>query len=102
MGFLANLFGFGSKVDYKELIAKEAVIIDVRTPIEFNSGHIKNAVNIPLQTVQGRMSKFQKDKPIITCCASGARSGAAKRILQANGYEVYNGGGWVSLQSKLS
>jgi rhodanese-related sulfurtransferase len=43
-----------------------------------------------------------KNKTIITCCASGMRSATAKGILQSNGYvNVYNGGGWNSLQNKL-
>jgi rhodanese-related sulfurtransferase len=43
-----------------------------------------------------------KNKTIITCCASGMRSASAKSILQSNGYTtVYNGGGWSSLQNKL-
>jgi len=43
-----------------------------------------------------------KDKCIICCCASGMRSGTAKRILESKGYKVvFNGGGWNSLQNKL-
>ncbi len=101
MGFLSQLFGFGPKVDFKDLVSKGAVIIDVRTPGEFSSGHIKNSTNIPLQSIQEKLSKVKKDKPVILCCASGARSGAASRILKSNGYEAYNGGGWTSLKSKL-
>ena len=44
-----------------------------------------------------------KDSPIITCCASGARSAAAKQILNANGFtNVHNGGSWMSLKQKYS
>ncbi|MBP8067673.1 MAG: rhodanese-like domain-containing protein [Pedobacter sp.] len=43
-----------------------------------------------------------KNKAIITCCASGMRSASAKSILKSSGYaEVHNGGGWSSLQSKI-
>ncbi|MBL0068394.1 MAG: rhodanese-like domain-containing protein [Chitinophagaceae bacterium] len=43
-----------------------------------------------------------KNKTIITCCASGMRSASAKNILQAAGYlNVHNGGGWYSLQQKV-
>jgi len=43
-----------------------------------------------------------KNRPIVTCCASGARSGMAERYLKSQGYtQVYNGGGWKSLQSKI-
>ena len=43
-----------------------------------------------------------KNKPIITCCASGMRSAAAKNILKSNGYQtVYNGGSWASLKHQI-
>ncbi len=102
LGFLKNLFG-GTSVDFAELVKNGAQIIDVRTPAEYNGGHIKGSKNIPLQSLNQNLGKIKKDKPIITCCASGARSAAAKSILQNSGFtEVYNGGGWSSLKSKLS
>lgn len=102
LGFLKNLFG-GNSVDYAELIQNGAQIIDVRTPTEFKGGHVKNAKNIPLQTLNQNLGKINKNKPVITCCASGSRSAAAKSILENSGFkEVYNGGGWLSLQSKIS
>ncbi len=101
-GFLKNLFG-GTSVDFAELVKNGAQIIDVRTPGEFNGGHIKGAKNIPLQSLGNNLSKINKNKPVITCCASGARSAAAKNILQNSGFtEVYNGGGWHGLKSKIS
>lgn len=102
MGFLANLFGFGPKTDFKELVQRGASIIDVRTAGEFSGGHIKGSVNIPLQSIHGQLSKIKKDKPVILCCASGARSRAAAQVLKNNGFEAYNGGGWASLKSKIS
>lgn len=100
---LKSLLGIGPATDYAELMQKGAQIIDVRTPAEFNGGHIKGSVNIPLDNLQKQLSKIKKNQPVITCCASGMRSGAAKQMLQANGYaEVYNGGGWASLQNKLN
>lgn len=101
-GFLKTMFG-GTSVDFAELVKNGAQIIDVRTPAEFKNGHIKNAKNIPLQSLNQNLSKISKNKPVITCCASGARSAAAKNVLENSGFsEVYNGGGWMSLQSKLS
>ncbi len=100
--FLKKLFG-GTSVDYKELVKNGAQIIDVRTPAEFKNGHLKNSKNIPLQNLTQELGKIDKNKPVITCCASGMRSASAKNILKNNGFtEVYNGGGWSSLQSKLS
>ena len=102
MSFLKKIFG-GSSVDYKELVKNGAQIIDVRTPSEFNGGHVKGAKNIPLQSLNQNLGKINKNKPVITCCASGARSAAAKNILLNNGFsEVYNGGGWYGLNNKLS
>ena len=101
MGFLSNLFG-GPKVDLKQLVKEGAIILDVRTPAEFNGGHVKGAVNIPLQQIEKAVSKFKKEQVIITCCASGMRSGSAKSFLKSKGFSnVHNGGGWTSLRSKL-
>ncbi len=98
--FIKKLFG-GKSVDYKELVKNGAQIVDVRTPAEYKGGHIRNAKNIPLQNLQREMKKLDMKKPVITCCASGMRSSSARSILKQQGFEVYNGGGWNSLQNKL-
>jgi phage shock protein E len=96
-GFLKGLFG--EKVDIGELISKGATVIDVRTKAEYQSGHLKKSVNIPLDSLSANLKKIDKNKPVITCCASGARSGAAKSFLKSNGFvSVYNGGSWTSLR----
>jgi rhodanese-related sulfurtransferase len=100
MGILSSIFG-GPKADLKELVKKGAVIVDVRTPGEYAGGHIKGSINIPLQNLDKNLGKLNKDKTIITCCASGMRSSSAKSLLKAKGYDVHNGGGWTSLQAKL-
>lgn len=101
--FLKKLLGIGPSVNFKDLVAGGAQIIDVRTKSEYQSGHIKGSVNIPLQSLSGNLSKIKKDKPVITCCASGMRSASARSILKSNGFvEVYNGGGWSGLNSKIS
>ena len=99
---LKKLLGFGPKVDLKELVKNGAQIVDVRTRGEFQSGHIPGSVNIPLQQISANLSRIRKDKPVITCCASGMRSASAKSFLKAEGFsEVHNGGGWMSLQNKI-
>jgi rhodanese-related sulfurtransferase len=99
--FLKKLFGPGT--DYKGLVQQGAVIVDVRSENEFKSGHIKGAINIPLNNIQSKVKDLKKKgKPVITCCASGMRSGSAVSILKMEGIEVYNGGGWTSLNSKLN
>ncbi len=99
---IKNMFGF-ERTDYSKLLKDGAVIIDVRSKSEYAGGHIKGSVNITLDSLQNNLNKFKdKNKAIITCCASGMRSASAKSILKANGYSnVHNGGGWQSLNNKL-
>ena len=100
---IRNFFGKGRKTNIRQLVQNGAQIIDVRTIGEFNKGHIPGSVNIPLQDLSRNLSQIKINKTVITCCASGMRSASAKNVLKANGFsEVYNGGGWQSLQNKLS
>lgn len=100
---LKQLLGFGPKVNYAELVKQGAIILDVRSKGEYAGGHIKGSMNISLDALSSNLNKLKdKNKPIITCCASGMRSASAKSILKSHGYkEVHNGGGWYSLQSKI-
>lgn len=99
---IKKLLGFGTKVNYAQLVQQGAIILDVRSKSEYQSGHIKGSINISVDTISNNLSKLKKGKPIITCCASGMRSASAKSILKSNGFtEVYNGGAWMSLQNKI-
>jgi rhodanese-related sulfurtransferase len=96
MGFLKNLFG--KPTDLRQLLDEGAVIIDVRSPLEFNNGHIKGSKNIPLDTLQRRLDEIVKfNKPLITVCQSGMRSSTAKSFLEGKGLRVVNGGSWSAL-----
>jgi rhodanese-related sulfurtransferase len=100
MSLLQSLFGIGGpKVDLAQKIKEGATIIDVRTPEEFKSGHVKGSINIPLDKVQNQSGKLDKTKAVITCCRSGARSGMAADVLKRNGFECYNGGPWTSVRA---
>jgi rhodanese-related sulfurtransferase len=99
---IKNALGFGPKVDYKELMKKGAQIIDVRSRGEYASGHVVGSINLPLSELSSSKNKIKKNVPLITCCASGMRSASGKSTLMAMGYtEVYNGGGWMSLNGKV-
>ena len=101
---LKELLGIKPAPDYRQLLKEGAVIVDVRSRGEYTGGHIKGSKNIPLLTLNAN-PPIQKDKnkPIITCCASGMRSASAKNVLRSNGFtNVHNGGGWISLKSKIS
>jgi rhodanese-related sulfurtransferase len=97
---LKEILGLGPKVDLNEWMAQGAKIIDVRSRNEYASGHVKGSINIPLDQLSANLGKLKdKDKGLITCCASGMRSAAAKNFLRSAGYtKVYNGGSWVSLR----
>ncbi len=101
--FLKKIFGFRPSINYSELVQQGAIILDVRSKAEFSGGHIKGAINIPVNVLNQHLGQLEdKNKTIITCCASGMRSASAKNILKSNGYtSLHNGGGWSSLQSKL-
>jgi phage shock protein E len=99
--FLKKLFG--PSTDFKALAEAGAVIIDVRSPQEFDRGHIKGSKNIPVNIIQREVNSLKKlNKPVITVCQSGARSSMAKSVLKAAGIEVYNGGSWNGLRAKLN
>lgn len=101
LAFLKKLFG-GTPVNYKELISKGAIIADVRSANEYKDGHIPGSKNFPLDSIRRKVAELKKlNKPVITVCRSGARSNMAKSILKSAGIEVYNGGPWTSLKSKL-
>jgi rhodanese-related sulfurtransferase len=74
--------------DAVRLLNQGAVLVDVRTKAEFDGGHIIDARHVPQEEIAGAgesLKKF-KDKVVITCCESGMRSGAAARVLQAQGF----------------
>ncbi|ULQ55416.1 rhodanese-like domain-containing protein [Flavihumibacter rivuli] len=100
-GWIKRLLG-GTPVDFKELVGKGAVIVDVRTPGEFGSGHINQSVNIPLDTLKQNITKLRNMQvPVIAVCRSGNRSSMAVAQLKQAGIEAYNGGAWTSLQNRL-
>jgi len=95
MGLL-SLFGIKSKAELiKEAIADGGIIVDVRTPQEYNDGHVTGSLNIPVNQIEARVSMLKKkEKTIILCCKSGGRAGQAKSILERNGIKCINGGSW--------
>ena len=92
------------KTDYAQLMSEGAVVLDVRSHGEYVSGHIDGSINIPVSKLSENLNKLKsKNKPVITCCASGMRSASAKGFLESKGYtKVINGGSWQSLNKKLN
>lgn len=64
-----------------------AMLLDVRTPGEYERGHVRHSVNIPLQELARSLDSLpNKDTPIFVYCQSGARSGRAADVLRRTGY----------------
>lgn len=86
-----------SDKDAKEHLKNGALVIDVRSPDEFNSVHLTRAINIPLDEIETIVPQRVKDKNqvMLLHCASGMRSGAAKKKLESMGYaRVFNVGSY--------
>ncbi|MGC4038604.1 MAG: rhodanese-like domain-containing protein [Chitinophagaceae bacterium] len=100
---IKSLFKKRPESDFAKLIKDGAIILDVRTKSEFEGGHVRGAINIPVDQLRNNLSKLKdKNGTVITCCASGIRSGSAKAILNSCGYtNVLDGGGWKGLANKL-
>jgi len=103
------MFGFkigsnNSKTEQiKEALASGALIIDVRTPGEFDAGHIEGAMNIPLDQIDFMVNKLKKrGQPIIGYCQTGRRSGLVVDRLSRSGLEAYNAGGMDELLAILN
>lgn len=88
----------------KILQTKSPTVIDVREKFEYWMGHVKGSTNIPLSSLQGRLDEIKAmPKPLVLCCASGARSGQATNWLKSQGVkDVHNGGGWRQVKQALS
>lgn len=96
---IKRLFKKGPSHDFARLVKEGALILDVRSEIEYRVGHMENALNFPVDQLQKHLSKMKKNQVIITCCASGRRSANAQKFLLSKGFEqVYNGGSWRKLQ----
>ena len=65
-------------------------LLDARTPMEYNRGHIEGFVNIPVDSLRERIGELDKNKPVYVICQSGLRSYIASRILTGNGFDAYN------------
>jgi rhodanese-related sulfurtransferase len=88
--------------DFEFIDAKQAIVLlsddnnmtllDVRTKIEYEEKHLKNAINIPVQALSSSLNRLQeaKNKRIIVYCRSGSRSIKASRILEKNGFTPLN------------
>ena len=67
-----------------------AILLDTRTPEEYERGHVAGFTNIPVDVLREHLKELPKEKPVYVMCQSGLRSYIATRILEGNGYRAYN------------
>jgi NADPH-dependent 2,4-dienoyl-CoA reductase/sulfur reductase-like enzyme/rhodanese-related sulfurtransferase len=94
LGFVAAGLRRGDhpQVDWEAIAAGGAdrFLLDVRTPDEFNAGHIPGAVNIPVDELRERLGEVPADKPVVAYCQVGMRGYLATRVLMQAGRQVAN------------
>ena len=74
--------------------SERMLIVDVRATSQYAQGHVPGAINIPVQSIAGKVGSLSRERPVVLFCASGARSGVAARVLKAAGFkDVVNAGG---------
>jgi phage shock protein E len=102
--FVMKRTGQISAGDARAHLKNGALVIDVRSPGEFNSGHLPNVINIPLDEIETALPRRVKDKNqvLLLHCASGMRSSVAKKKLNDMGYaNVFNLGSYGRVESIL-
>ncbi len=76
-------------------------LLDTRTPIEFENGHIDGFINLPLVELRSRLQELDSSKPVYVTCQIGLKAYAAARILTQNGFEAYNISGGYRLYHSI-
>lgn len=82
-----------SEQQLKKMVEQGAILLDVRSPQEYEEGHLENAILLPEYEINEKANSILPDKSqaIIVYCSTGHRSQKAQKMLQKLGYKkVYN------------
>ena len=94
-------FNCGSKNQID--IPADALLVDVRTAVEYSLGNVPNSINIPLSQIESNIDKFKGQENIVLFCRSGNRSGQAIKLLEQHGISnMINGGSWKNVKNSIS
>ena len=86
-----------SQQEARTLLDQGGLVVDVRSVEEYTSGHVPGTLNLPLHHLPVlSKERIAKGRPLLLCCASGARSAIAVEFLRPQGYDAHNLGSWVS------
>lgn len=102
MGIFSFL-GLG-RAGLRSALKRGAVVIDVRTAGEVDRGRVPGSLHIPVDRIHLSIGRIKAmNKPVVTVCSSGHRSGQAARVLRSAGLkDVYNGGNWEKVAKMIS
>jgi phage shock protein E len=103
MGIFSTLIGMGGN-PLPSKLPEDALLLDVRSPAEYETGHLRDALLLPVNVIGMQIGSIAPDKsaPIVVYCQSGGRSAAARRMLVQMGYQnVFDGGGVHSLAAHI-
>jgi rhodanese-related sulfurtransferase len=86
-----------SAEEAKQIIDAGSQLVDVRTDVEFEAGHIPGSRHIPMADLQRDAAGLAKEQPVIIYCRSGNRSGPAAEAFAASGWDAHSiGGGLIA------
>ncbi len=92
MSIPSGYYTIGKVEDLKSLMAnRQPLLVDVREPSEYRSGHIPGATNIPLRTLARNLSKIPSDRPVVMYCSTGYRSSMGVMTLHLLNYDNVQG-----------
>jgi rhodanese-related sulfurtransferase len=101
--FIKNIFGGNNDEIILNAINEGYVLVDVRSPGEYEDGHVKGSINIPVDKMANHINELKNMGKIIVFCRSGNRSGMAKAILNAKGIsDVIDAGTWTRVNEIVS
>jgi rhodanese-related sulfurtransferase len=92
MAIPSGYYTIANVEELKSLMAdRQALLVDVCEPSEYQSGHIPNAINIPLRTISRNLSQIPSDRPVILYCSTGYRSSMGVMTLHLLNYDNVKG-----------
>jgi rhodanese-related sulfurtransferase len=99
---IANVAGLKTRLENAP-----TVLVDVREPSEYKSGHIPNAINIPLRALTQTLNEIPRDRPVVLYCSTGYRSAMGVMTLHLLGYENVQGfppsfAGWKASGERIA
>ncbi|WP_071591001.1 rhodanese-like domain-containing protein [Geminocystis herdmanii] len=92
MSMPSEYYTIGNVEELKDLMANsQPLLVDVREPSEYRSGHIPSAINIPLRTLSRNLNKIPSDRPVVLYCSTGYRSSMGVMTLHLLNYDNVKG-----------